>query len=238
MNLKNIRHLMLGILIGAMVMMSAQGFAAQQGMTVSALLVNHFTIEFDGIAKALPKGYNILLYEGRTYVPARFIAEELGAEVGWNESEKTVEITLPKPEPKPEPKEDPAQEEVDSKSYKKLPITRRYQHMDITATAYIADGSDRRLFVSLENKSDIPIQLRQFEVEVVADGQAYPMSEVNVFRMDARWFNDVRGDETLEGYIALPSSIPKDAEKMSLRIPVKNNDALGVQTVVEFDISL
>ncbi|WP_423780777.1 stalk domain-containing protein [Anaerotignum faecicola] len=30
---------------------------------------------------------------GRTYLPLRFVSETLGAQVAWNEAEKTVTIT-------------------------------------------------------------------------------------------------------------------------------------------------
>lgn len=34
-----------------------------------------------------------LIIDNRTYVPIRFVAEELGASVGWDESTKEIVIT-------------------------------------------------------------------------------------------------------------------------------------------------
>ena len=46
-------------------------------------------IGFTEIAKARPDGYTI---GDRTYTPIRFISENLGATVEWNETEQTVTI--------------------------------------------------------------------------------------------------------------------------------------------------
>ena len=53
--------------------------------------LNNNVISFNGVKKEtdVPP----VLLSGRQYVPIRFIAEELGYEVKWNEKDNTVEIT-------------------------------------------------------------------------------------------------------------------------------------------------
>ena len=89
MKVQKAKYLIMGVLIGAVVTISAQGFAMPQGISITALLANHITIRFDGNAKALPEGYSILNYQGRTYVPTRFVAEALGAQVEWKDRKST-----------------------------------------------------------------------------------------------------------------------------------------------------
>lgn len=50
---------------------------------------------FNGIEKSVPEGYTVLMYQDRTYVPARFVAENLGANVGWDGNTQTVIIDSP-----------------------------------------------------------------------------------------------------------------------------------------------
>ena len=52
---------------------------------------------FDGVNRPLPAGYTVLSYQDHTYVPARFVAEQLGAKIDWNESTKTVGISSATP---------------------------------------------------------------------------------------------------------------------------------------------
>lgn len=67
------------------------GAAAYGTITVND---NSFVkFKFDGVEKQLPAGYSVLNYQGRTYVPARFVAEQLGAKVDWDAATSTVLIT-------------------------------------------------------------------------------------------------------------------------------------------------
>lgn len=90
MYLKKYRKLIIGIIIGLLCAMPAGVLASSSW--ISALLAGDVTFQFDGQREALPAGYTVLLYENRTYVPARFVAERLGASVGWDQMTKTVRI--------------------------------------------------------------------------------------------------------------------------------------------------
>lgn len=49
-------------------------------------------IELNGDSNDIPDGFTILNYNNLAYVPARFIAEKLGATVNYNDGTKTISI--------------------------------------------------------------------------------------------------------------------------------------------------
>ncbi|ARU62766.1 hypothetical protein CBW65_18670 [Tumebacillus avium] len=83
------KQLFAGILIGSVI---AGVSVASADQSITAYL-SPIKFTFDGKTKALPEGYAVLTYKDRTYVPARFVAEELGAKVDWINSTQTVAIT-------------------------------------------------------------------------------------------------------------------------------------------------
>lgn len=74
-----------GLLLGTVLMSATVVAAATEGSPIK------FT--FNGVEQALPAGYTTLTQDNHTYVPARFIAEQLGAKVDWDEASQTVKIT-------------------------------------------------------------------------------------------------------------------------------------------------
>ncbi len=80
--------LVTGVFMGSVFLAQAAPLQA-----VTAYLADDVQFTFDGSNVQLPYGYTALTYEGRTYVPARFVAESLGAKVVWNEATGTVTIT-------------------------------------------------------------------------------------------------------------------------------------------------
>ncbi|MBS3874086.1 MAG: Ig-like domain-containing protein [Dethiobacter sp.] len=66
-----------------------------RGNRVVVLSIGSTTAQIDGVPVALDVAP--VAIRGRAMVPARFVAESLGATVTWNENTRTVEITLPIP---------------------------------------------------------------------------------------------------------------------------------------------
>lgn len=91
MFLKKNKLLIAGIIIGCLCTLPVGALASATGF-VSAFLDGAVTFQFDGQKQALPEGYTVLNYENRTYVPARFVAERLGASVTWDGKNKVVGI--------------------------------------------------------------------------------------------------------------------------------------------------
>jgi len=87
------RKLITGVIIGLLCTLSAGALASAPGKAfVSALLDADIAFQFDGQWQVLPEGYTVLTYNNRTYVPARFVAENLGAKVQWDGITKTIRI--------------------------------------------------------------------------------------------------------------------------------------------------
>lgn len=71
-------------------------YAASNLTKISAYLNSNIKISVDGSKLSLKDGSTQLtpiIYEGRTYVPAKMLAEALDATVKWNAGTSTVEVT-------------------------------------------------------------------------------------------------------------------------------------------------
>ena len=234
------KMLVLGIIVGIICSISAQVVAAPIGAMITAYLTNDIGIVFDDVEKKLPEGYNVLTYNGRTYVPARFIAEELGAEVEWIESSRKIKITSPVKEQivkTPATKDvEKTSEVIDSRKYEKLPIVRNYSYMTITTTAVVRDTQESRIYFILENKESTPIQMLHRESYIEVDGKKYYSKDMPAFKFDDRWYNDVIKDDKVEGYVVFPV-IDKDVKNIHAVVKVISNETQKVETI-EFNIFL
>lgn len=267
MYLRKNRKLLMGIIIGLLLALPA-GVLASTSAWVSALNDGDIAFQFDGQRETLPAGYTVLLYENRTYVPARFVAERLGAEVGWDQVTKTVKINT-KPsaaylalqkekenlekavkeqeerikaleKEANELKGQPGEKEPGAKgqpagSYQKLPLSQVLPAMNIKATGLFKDDHNTRVYLELENKKSVPLQLRQALTKAIVDGEVYKTSDILHFALDEKWYHDILKEETQEGYVTLPP-IPKDAKEMLLELTILYNDAKQETTTVEFYI--
>ncbi len=271
MYLKKYRMMIIVIAIGLVCALPAGVLAAATGWA-SALLAGDVTFQFGGQQKALPEGYNVLLYENHTYVPARFVAEGIGAEVVWEQPTKTVRInTKPCAECLMLYKEKQAMEETiveqaekikalekevdDLKertgkkeeeeraegqpagNYQRLPHSRVLTALNIRLTGLFKDDYYSRVYLELENKKTVPLQLQQIKTRAIVDGVTYKASDVLHFTPDQRWYHDIDFEELADGYIMLPP-LPKDAKEMFLELTVLFNDAKQETTTIEFYIKL
>lgn len=84
--MKKFKQLVTGVVIG--------GVLASTGVVFASGQVNfvNYEFKFNGVQKPVPEGYTVLEYQDRTYVPARFVAENMGGTVEWDENSKTVII--------------------------------------------------------------------------------------------------------------------------------------------------
>ncbi len=86
---KSLRHLILGIAIGALLMLPTSLFA---GTLTQFILVNaRYPIVVD--EQVYEGDLPILNYEGSTYVPLRALSDLLNVSISWNETRRQVEIT-------------------------------------------------------------------------------------------------------------------------------------------------
>lgn len=83
-----------GFLLGALIF--AVPAIANNAKTIEAFYNNIKLSVYGQIVDT--QGNEPFIVEGRTYVPARFVAEAMGGVVKWNETENTVEVTRQTPE--------------------------------------------------------------------------------------------------------------------------------------------
>lgn len=269
MYLKKYRKLIIGIIIGLLCILPA-GVLAGTSAWVSALIDGDIAFQFDGQREALPEGYTVLLYENRTYVPARFVAERLGASVGWDQMTKTVKInTKPSAEYLALQKEKEGLEKIvkeqeekikalekevkDLKAkagereasaegqpagnYQKLPLTRVLPAMNIAVTGLFKDDHYTRIYLELENKKTVPLQLLHTRTTAIVDGEDYKTGDILHFTLDERWYHDIAHEEIKDGYVMLPP-VPEDAKEMLLELTILYNDAKQETSTIEFYIKL
>ncbi|CAN7529639.1 ankyrin repeat domain-containing protein [Paenibacillus sp. LjRoot153] len=82
------KKIVLGMVLGAGITFSTAVYASD------AIQVIKYQVEFlfNGVTKQLDSEYTVLNYNGHAYVPIRFVAESMRAQVEFNETEKQISI--------------------------------------------------------------------------------------------------------------------------------------------------
>ena len=91
MFLKKYRQLLAGVIIGLLCALPC-GALAKTAQHTFTWVTGQLSFVFDGEKKVVPVGYSVFLCNDQTYVPARFLAEQLGATVDWEQTTKSVKI--------------------------------------------------------------------------------------------------------------------------------------------------
>jgi hypothetical protein len=86
-----LKKFILGMICGVGLTASMSAFASD---TIQAYLFP-VDYQFNGKIKPLPAQYTTLNYNGHAYVPLRFIAESMGAKVGYDEVNPTISVLYP-----------------------------------------------------------------------------------------------------------------------------------------------
>ena len=248
------KYVLLGLVIGVILTLTISPIGAVT-QTVTAYLRPGFQFYFDGEPTPLTAGQSVLVFNDRSYVPARFVAENMGGEVLWDEENQRIHITLPEPEvieveiEEPEEEEEAAPDERQpSGNYREVPVKQTYRDMDLTVTlvriptdttdtAVTTRSNYTTVYIELENKGDIPLRLEQAQTVAVVDGKTIRASDVTSLDRDSTWYSDVMPEETEAGFIRLPL-VPDDAEKMKLSVVVLTNDRSQELRTVDFYIEL
>lgn len=235
--MKKNRLLVLVLAIGMVLGAGASSFAGSAIEKVQAYINHDMSFEFNGTKAELPDGYSTLVYEGRSYVPVRFIAEQLGIDVDWNDTTKVISINSQ--EDGKDPGEEPNNSDnQDKNDYKALPLYKENLDSKVSAILFSRDEYGYKLHLTVENKTDTPIQLDQMNTVVVADGKEHKMSDASITQLDTRWYNDIRKDEKTEGYVRLPNTVI-DPEKLHIEFSfVAQGSAGSKHEPVSFDIAL
>ena len=122
-------------------------------------------------------------------------------------------------------------------NYQKLPLTKVLPAFNIGITGLFEDDHYTRVYLEVENKKEVPLQLQQTKTTAIVDGETYKASDVQYLTFDERWYHDVDYEELKIGYVMLPP-LPEDAKEMFLELTILYNDAKQETTTVEFYIEL
>ena len=201
------RYLVLGIAAGFLLSLGVQTYAQDAVSTVAAWIRNDYHIEYNGEEKKLPEGYQILVYQNRTYLPLRYVGELLGADIQWDGETNTASIFQEK---------NPGI--IDTTGYGVLPQSVETLDYRITATALMGkdDTEGARLYLSLKNKSDSVLRLDQGSTVFEIDGKKYTYRDVDSLLYDSRWYTTyLEKDAEAEGYLRLPKEA-KEASRITM----------------------
>jgi len=238
-----------GLLVGSIGVTTAIGVMADI-KTVEAYVSDNTIFKFNGKYK-IPSGSDYsgafaLNYNGRLYVPVRFVAEGLGAEAEWDmrtntvnitkEEESTVNYKTDTEEESTTPAESTTAEETKPNvDYRKLPITLSYSEMDITATVVELNDDDTKIFIRVKNKKQEPLYLQQSKAVLTVDNKEYKSNSISGTKWSEVWDNDIRG--TSESYLIFPE-IDENTKNIQLEIPIIVNDFTQKEIIVPFNINI
>ncbi|EKN62808.1 copper amine oxidase N-terminal domain-containing protein [Schinkia azotoformans] len=240
--MKNYKQFIAGVIVGG-VLLSGGNVLANNASLPS--ITNWVKYKINGEAKALPSGYTTLNYEGHTYVPTRFIAEQLGADVEWDDQTKTVTIDKPvdninkevdDQENTCDKSEDPSKQ--DSTKYEALPVSKTINGVRVEVYSVEDDPNYTKLYVIVKNTNENLVQLDQGTASFQSELDTYANKDIRggvLYWKDTTWFKDIGEDQDAKGYIMLPP-IPKDERQGKFTVEVFENGSTQKVMNYEFDI--
>ena len=249
--MNNLKALVVGFAAGAVCMMSVPAIAATY-KNVEAMLLPEAMFKIDDKLVASPSDAPVLNYQGYTYVPVRFVAEQLGCEVTWDVISRQVRIKSPAPEVVERVIEKPVEKivyvdkdssiEQGSTVYYELPAKKSTSGYSITLKTVIMEddedyGAPRRTraYITLDNLNLDKVEVEQIETKLILDGKEHKMSNRDNL-WDDRWDDEyTKKDETIDGFFVF-DGIEADYKTGTLKVPIKiTNDDGFKREVVEIN---
>lgn len=245
---------LVAILVCVLVGISGVTYATPR--VVEAYLQNDFVIKVNGEFKYHPEGLKPLVYENRTYLPASFIAQLLGASTTFDASTKTVNIstapnetleqlkieeyeaTIKKLEEKIEKLESSTQV---SSNYSKLParLTQNGYKLTLEGLSIRDDGRDGRLYFTLKNEdADTGVKLNALATTIEANGKKYTASAKYEENLDMNLLKWIRRNDELQTYIPF-SDLPEedtDINEMTITIHLEENETYPRKETIIFKV--
>lgn len=223
-----------GVIVGGL-LLSAGNVLANNASLPS--ITNWVKYKFNGEEKQLPSGYTTLNYDGHTYVPARFIAEELGAKVEWDDETKTVLVN--KQEVTQECPKCPQQEEKVEKNYEPLPVSKTIDGVRVEVYSVEQTHEYTKFYLNVKNTTENLVQLNQEAGSLKTDeNELFEHKDIKgsiLYWKDVAWFTDIREDDEVEGYIMLPN-IPNEVKQGEFYIEVVQNGLQPKVLKYNFDV--
>ncbi|MCT4618987.1 MAG: copper amine oxidase N-terminal domain-containing protein [Marinisporobacter sp.] len=233
--MKRYKQLIVGLVVGSMLGMGGSVFA-ENSSVISVFVKKAIHFEFNGEKKELPKDTQAFSYKGNTYLPVKFIAQNLDTELKWDQKTKVLSFTAKKKE------DENVAQQSKKNDYKELPIKKLVGDAWVEITGINVNENDgfAWVYLEVENKKEIPIQIDQMRTKIILEDEIYEQSTLrNIINpYDNIWFNDIRKDDEINGFIKMP--LPKDGKKLenfTLVLNVIQNDEKQKKTEVKFNIA-
>lgn len=197
--MKKKTFLLFGMITGLIIGVAVPSFAEDAVKHVTAAVNETFQIEVDGEMADLPEGYELLVYQNRSYLPLRAVADMVGADITWREDSRRILIQQKKN----------ICDKIDTTASGKLPQSIETLDYKITASALMKDDQEgTRLYLHLKNKDESVLRLDQESVVFITDSTEYPYSAIDSLNYDNRWYTIcLEKDEEAEGYLRLPKKL-------------------------------
>ena len=226
------------------VLLSLSSFTYAAPRIVETYLQNDFLIKVDGEFKYHPEGLKPLIYENRTYLPASYIAQLLGASTTFDSATKTVNIVSGTQNTLEQNKIDEYENRIKEleneikalkesnntdSNYTKMParLTQDGYKFTLEGLSIRDDGKDGRLYFTLKNEdADTGVKIKPLSTTIEADGKKYEASALYQENLDLDLFNWIRTDKEIQSFIPF-SDLPeedKDIKEMTVTIVMEINE--------------
>lgn len=245
---------LIAITLGMLMGITSLTYAAPK--VVETYLQNDFLIKVDGEFKYHPEGLKPLVYENRTYLPASFIAQLLGATTTFDSTTKTVNINSNAENALSQDKIDEYENkinELESKikkleesnvvnsNYTKMParLSQNGYSLTLEGLAIRDDGNDGRLYFNLKNEDvDTGIKIESMSTVIESDGKKYQASSKFQENVNPKLFQWISRNDSLQTYIPF-SDFPedeKDIKEMDVTIVIEVNQAYPKKEIITFKV--
>lgn len=242
--MQKFRQYTIGIAIGVLLTIGSTALANTNKLPS---ITDWVKFKFNDIVKEIPEGYTVISYDGRMYVPARFIAEELGASVDWNKETQTILIKKERISLKDET--DIVNQEVDIENsnskqvneeiiYEELPVSITNDGVRVEVYSVGQESNATKVYIKVKNTSDKKVQLNQESAYFQSETETYKHKDIKtniLYWKDITWFNDLDEDKEAEGYITLPP-IPEDETEGKFYVEVIENNL--EREVIKYNFNL
>lgn len=176
-------------------------------------------------------------YKNRIYVPIRYAADILDADISWDATDRKVILftrTKETTTARPTTTEATTQttSETTTQTTTQAPIRygympARYSTRDFTIDLndiYLASDSAQVSF-DFENKSSTPLNIKHRNATLTIDGKKIEITKL-FDKMDQRLFSDISPDEKITTYIPF-DKYDEDAKNATFTVDIFYNDPLG-----------
>ena len=241
------------VVLSAVLITSGIVYAAPT--TIQAFLQPDFRISINDQIKYHPEGLQPIVYQDRTYLPAAFIAEQLGAGVEYNAQTKVISIDQKKTTDQNyitqieeyELKITELEKEIDqlknnsssSSTFSKMPARKTQNGYSVSIEGLsVRDGNDGRLYFNLENKSvDTSVKIQPLSTVLMINGVEYTPKETFTDKFDKDLFNWLKVDDEVNTFLPF-RNLPDDEDiaEMTITMVVETNEYLPEKETITFKV--